>query len=519
MTDTPVTGADALVQTLAGCGVTHCFANPGTSEMHLVQALDREARMRTVLCLFEGVATGAADGFARIAGVPAMTLLHLGPGYGNGLANIHNARRAFTPMVNVIGDHAIPHRDLDAPLTSDIATLVAPNSRETLLVETAAGAGAVAAAAFAVSAGPPGAPVSVILPADSAWTGGGTVAAAPARAEPAAVLADRIAAAATAIRQAARAVILIGGPALWQPEGLAAMARLAAAGVRPMIDTFPARQARGAGRFAPDRMQYFAEGAMDDLKGTDLMVLAGTVTPCAFFAYPGKPSILVPEGCAVHTFSTRSEDTVAALAALADALDAPSAPALPMAPERPAMPTGPLTPFSCAQSLARHMPEDAIISDDAVTAGLPHYLATAAAARHDWLFLTGGAIGQGLPLAVGTACAAPDRKTIALTGDGAGMYTVQALWTMARERLPVVTVVFANRSYRILNIEMARTGAGNPGPAARSMLSLDDPALDWVKLAQGHGIEAVRASTAEDFDAALARAIAMDRPVLVEAVL
>lgn len=514
-----LTGADALVRTLADCGVTHCFANPGTSEMHLVQALDREPRVRSVLCLFEGVATGAADGFARITGVPAMTLLHLGPGYGNGLANIHNARRAHAPMVNVVGDHAMEHRKLDAPLSSDIESIVQANSSWIGVAETPADAGALAAAAFGAAHGPPGSPVTLILPADTAWLSGGQPAPAPQLPQPARVDDAAVAAAAAAVRAAGKPVVLVGGPALWQPAGLAAMARLKAAGVRVMIDTFPARQARGAGRFAPDRMQYFAEGAMADLDGTDLMLLAGTTTPCAFFAYPGKPSVLVPDGCTVHPLSARHEDTVDGLSRLADALGAPAD--VPPAAARvvPDKPQGPLTPATCAQSLARHMPDDAIISDDAVTAGLPHYLATLAAAPHDWLFLTGGAIGQGLPLAVGTACAAPHRKTIALTGDGAGMYTVQALWTMAREKLPVVTVVFANRSYRILNIEMARTGAGNPGPAARAMLSLDGPALDWVKLAEGHGVAAIRAETAEAFDEALARAIAMNEPVLIEAVI
>jgi acetolactate synthase-1/2/3 large subunit len=518
MSEQVQTGADVLVATLADCGVTHCFANPGTSEMHLVQALDREARVRTVLCLFEGVATGAADGFARIAGVPAMTLLHLGPGYGNGLANIHNARRAYAPMVNVVGDHATHHRHLDAPLTSDIASIVAANSLWVDVVERAEDAGALAAEAFARTQGPPGGPVALILPADSAWNPAQSRGTPSAKAAAAAVTSDAVSAAAAAIQGAAKPMILVGGEALWRPEGLAAMGRLKAAGLRVMIDTFPARQARGAGRFAPDRMQYFAEGAMADMAGCDLMVLAGTTTPCAFFAYPERPSVLVPDGCTVHPLSTRSEDTVAALAALADALGAPDTGPVVGPQAQPERPTGPLTPFACAQSLARHLPADAIISDDAVTAGLPHYMATMQAAPHDWLFLTGGAIGQGLPLAVGTACAAPHRKTVALTGDGAAMYTLQALWTMAREKLPVVTVVFANRSYRILNIEMARTGAGNPGPAARSMLSLDNPVLDWVQLAQGHGVTAVRADTAEAFDDALARALAMDEPVLIEAV-
>jgi acetolactate synthase I/II/III large subunit len=512
-----LTGADALVRTLADCGVSACFANPGTSEMHLVQALDREPRIRSVLCLFEGVATGAADGWARMSGVPAMTLLHLGPGYANGAANIHNARRAYAPMVNVVGDHATHHRTLDAPLSSDIETLVRPNSRWVGVVERAIDAGDLAATAFQQAMGPPGAPVSLILPADSAWTEGGMTGHVLPRPEPSLVDSGAIEDVVDAIGRATKPVLLVGGPALADDGALAVMARLKAAGLRVMADTFPARLARGAGRFAPDRMVYFAEMAMADLEGTDLMVLAGTSVPCAFFAYPGKPSVLVPEGCKTLELSLRHEDTIEVLSRLAEALGAPEAGSLP-ARARPAAPTGALNPHACAQSLARHLPDNAIISDDAVTAGLPHYVATANAAPHDWLFLTGGAIGQGLPLAVGAAIAEPTRKVVALTGDGAGMYTLQALWTMARERLPIVTIVFANRSYRILTIEMARTEAGNPGPAARSMLSLDNPPLDWVALAKGHGVDAVRCTNAEDFDVALERAMGADGPVLIEAV-
>jgi acetolactate synthase-1/2/3 large subunit len=514
---TDQTGADLLVRTLAEAGVAACFANPGTSEMHLVQALDREARIRSVLCLFEGVATGAADGYARIAGKPAMTLLHLGPGYGNGLANIHNAKRAFAPMVNVIGDHATYHRGFDAPLTSDIEALIAPHCGWIGVVENAASAGERAAQAYAAALAAPGGPVGLILPADSAWEAAGGAPVAPAHSPPAPVTDAAIAAAADALRAAGKPLLLVGGPALHDEGAFQTLSRIRAAGVRVMIDTFPSRQARGAGRFAPDKMAYFAEMAMADLAGHDLMLLAGTQTPVAFFAYPGKPSVLVPDGCAVVTLSARAEDTIGALARLADALDAPEAPAPPARAPRPARPAGDLTPHACAQALARHMPDQAIISDDAVTAGLPHWLATANAAPHDWLYLTGGAIGQGLPVAVGAAVAAPDRKVIALTGDGAGMYTLQALWTMAREKLPIVTVVFANRSYRILTIEMARTEAGQPGPAARAMLSLDHPALDWVKLAEGQGVKGIACDTAEAFDAALEQAIAAEEPVLIEA--
>lgn len=518
MTDQKPTGADTLVATLADHGVTACFANPGTSEMHLVQALDREPRIRSVLCLFEGVATGAADGFARIAGKPAMTLLHLGPGYANGAANIHNARRAFAPMINVVGDHATFHRELDAPLSSDIETLVKPNSRWVGLVDAALTAGDRAATAYTQSMAPPAAPVTLILPADSAWSEGGPRP--PVHAPPNMSLVDPqvVEDVADAINLANKVVILINGPTLYDEAALVTMSRLKAAGVRVMCDTFVGRLSRGSGRFGPDRMAYFAEMAMDDLVGVDLMILAGTGEPVAFFAYPGKPSVLVPDGCQTMVLSERSEDTAEALSALADAMDAPEAP---LAPTRviPDAPSGKITPYTCAASLSRHMPDNAIVSDDAVTAGLPHYMATQLAAPHDWLFLTGGAIGQGLPVAVGAAVAAPERKVIALTGDGAGMYTLQALWTMAREKLPIVAVVFANRSYRILNIEMGRTGAGKPGPAAAAMLSLDNPALDWVKLAQGQGVKAISCESAEAFDLAMARAMASDGPVLIEAVM
>ncbi len=509
-----MTGADALVGSLADAGVDACFANPGTSEMHLVQALDREPRVRSVLCLFEGVATGAADGYARIACRPAMTLLHLGPGYANAAANVHNARKARSPMINVVGEHATHHRRFDAPLSSDIETLVRPTSKWIGSVEHPDQAGRLAIDALEASMMAPCGPVSLVLPADSAWIEGG--ARAPARPVPPTpqVPIQRVSANAEAVRGARKAVLYVDGAALWG-EGPAVLARLAATGVRVVAPTFPARWTRGAGVFQPDRMYYFAELAVADLSGCDVMVLAGAPQPVGFFAYPGRPSVVLPEGCRTVELSTPAEDTLAALRALADALGAPDTGPV-EAGALPDRPQGASSPATIGASIARHLPHDAIISDDAVTAGLPIFLATRGAARHDWLCLTGGAIGQGLPLAVGTAVAAPHRRTIALTGDGAAMYTLQALWTMARERLPVVTVVCANHSYRVLNIELARTGAGNPGPTAARMLSLDGPNLDWVKLAEGQGVEALRTDTAEGFDDAFARAVAMDRPVVIE---
>jgi acetolactate synthase-1/2/3 large subunit len=511
-----MTGAQALVGTLADHGVTACFANPGTSEMHLVTALDGEPRIRSVLCLFEGVATGAADGFARVTGTPAMTLLHLGAGYLNAGANIHNAGRANTPMVNVIGDHAVPHLKYDAPLTSDIVGLAGPNSRWIKSANKVEQTGELAAEAFAASFGPKPGPVSLLLPADSAWLEGGKLGARLPVPSLRQVSDARVSAAADAIAKASNPVIIMNGTALTE-TGLQAAARLKAAGVRVLTDTFYAKMRRGAGVFAPERMQYFAEGAMDDLEGSDLMILAGTSAPVAFFSYPGKPSLLVPDGCELIDLGDASTDSAATLAALADVLKAnDAAPVEALA--QPEQPTGDLTAQSVGQSLARHMPENALVSDDGVSNGLLSYLPTQNAQPHDWMMLTGGAIGQGMPLALGAAIAAPDRKVICLSGDGAGMYTNQALWSMAREGADVTTIVFVNHSYRILNIELYRTGAGNPGPTAKNMLSIGGPDIDWVQLSSSLGVPAVEATTAEDFDKALADAIAAPGPRLIAAV-
>jgi acetolactate synthase-1/2/3 large subunit len=511
-------GAQALVGTLADCGVTACFSNPGTSEMHLVTALDGEPRIRSVLCLFEGVATGAADGFARVSGRPAMTLLHLGPGYLNGGANIHNAKRARVPMINVIGDHAVDHQRYDAPLNSDIFGLAGPNSLWIKSVDKVTDAGRLAAEAYAASFGPAPGPVSLVLPADSAWLTGASKAAPVPAPSLLAPDADALAKAVSAVKAATKPVILIGGNAL-TADGLKTAARLKAAGIRVLHDTFVTCQARGAGRFAPDRMQYFAEAAMADLAGVDLMLLAGTGVPVAFFAYPGKPSVLVPEGCATLSVCGPEADAAAALRALAEALDAPAEGPAPALDLPKAVPGGTLSPAAIGQAVAKHLPEGAIISDDGVTGSLGVYLSTQAAQPHDWMFLTGGAIGQGMPLAIGAAVAAPHRRVVCLSGDGAGMYTVQSLWTMARERLNVVTLVFVNHSYRILRIELARTGAGNPGPTADQMLSLANPEIDWVQLGLSLGVPSEACRTGEELDAALARAMSADGPTLIACML
>jgi len=509
-------GADALIETLLANEVDACFANPGTSEMQFVAALDGQPKMRPVLCLFEGVATGAADGFGRMADRPACTLLHLGPGYGNGLANLHNARRAYTPLVNVVGDHATYHRQYDAPLNSDIPTIVGPNSLWVKSADRADDVAGLTAEAVAASYGPPGGPVSLILPADSAWTettAGAVKAKRPERSSPSGEAVD---AAARAIRAAKKPVLLIGGQAC-RAEAMVQAARLSAHGVRVLADTFVARQGRGAGLFQPGRMQYFGEAALADLAGTDLILLAGTTQPVAFFAYPDRPSLLVPEGCELMTLAARSEDAAAGLRALADALGAPvSGPVQPL--KRPeAAPTGPMTPQAAGVSIARHLPEGAIICDDSVTSGGGVASQTGTAAPHEVLALTGGAIGQAIPLSIGAAVACPDRKVLSLNGDGAAMYTVQGLWTIARENLDVTVVVFANHAYRILGIELNRTGAGEAGPSAAKLLDLGDPKIDWVSMAKAMGLPAVRCETAESFETVFASAMRQTGPMFIEA--
>ncbi len=509
-----MTGAEALVATLAAAGVRACFANPGTSEMHLVAALEREPRIRTVLCLHEGVAAGAADGWGRMTGWPAAVLLHLGPGYANAIANLHNARRARTPTIAIVGEHAGSHRALDAPLASDITGLARPNSAWIGMPERPAEVGPAAAEAVRASLADGGGNATLVLPADCAWGGPaepGPVVLPPGRA---AVPPARVHALAEAVRQAAQPMVLLGGPAA-DARGLAAAARLAARGLRIACDTFVPRLPRGEGHFAPERLPYFPEAASEALAAVDCLLTVGTRPPVAFFAYPGRPSgTLAPEGCAVHALAAPGEDGPAALGMLADLLGAPEAgPAAAHAP--PNAPEGPASPAAAGLALARHMPTDAIVSDDAVTAGAALYVTTASARRHDWLMLTGGAIGQGLPLAVGAAIACPERKVVALSGDGAALYTPQALWTMAREALDILVLVFANHGYAILEIERARMGAGGNRPRS-PLFALDSPAIDWVALAAGLGVPAERCLTAGALDRAIAEGMARRGPRLIE---
>jgi acetolactate synthase-1/2/3 large subunit len=512
-------GAHALLETLTRGGVDTCFMNPGTSEMHFVAALDDIPDMRGVLCLFEGVATGAADGYARMAERPAAVLLHLGPGLGNGIANLHNARRARSPVVNVVGDHATYHKQFDAPLESDIEALASNVSswvrRSVKTPELAADA----AAALAAATGPPGGVATLILPADVSWSEGAD----PVDPKPSAALRppdpQAVASAAGALRSGEPTAILVGGLAC-RADTLAQVGSIGAAtGAKLLSETFPTRIQRGAGRVAPERLAYLGEMAAAQLDGMAHLVLVGAKSPVAFFAYPGKPSDLVPDACTVHTLAGPGDDMLAALQALAEELRVGSGGASLTSLGRPEKPeSGPLSAEAFGRAVGALLPEGAIVADESNTSGLFAASATSGCPPHDWLTLTGGSIGIGLPLAVGAAVACPDRKVIALEADGSAMYTSQALWTMAREGLDVTTVVLANRSYAILNMELGRVGAA-AGPRARAMLDLHDPDLDFVALATSMGVPATRADTAVDFSEQLARALSTPGPNLVEAVI
>ncbi|MFV3075285.1 acetolactate synthase large subunit [Niveispirillum fermenti] len=514
-------GAHAIIDTLTGCGVEVCFANPGTSEMQLVAAIDRQDGMRAILCLFEGVVTGAADGYGRMADKPAATLLHLGPGIGNGLANLHNARRARTPVLNLVGEHATDHLHHDAPLTSDTAAVARPMSDWLRLSRSARDLAQAGAEAYAAAMTYPGRIATVIVPADHAWTDGAAPAGPPALPVPPRSPRPVIGQAADALRATSGPCCLfLGGRAL-REDTLVQAGRIAAAtGARLVCETFPARQARGAGRVAVEKLPYFGEQAEAFLRQFDTILFCGAEPPVSFFAYPGKPGWLSPPQAQLIRLAGPAEDVHAALADLATALDAPADPALVQPPgEHPPLEEGPLTPASLAAILAGLIPENAIISDEAVTAGVALQAMTVGARPHEWLSLTGGSIGQGLPVAVGAAVACPDRKVIALQADGSGMYTNQALWTMAREGLDIVTIILNNGSYAILNIELARVGVRDPGPKALSMLDLTRPAINWAQLSESLGVPATRVATTGAFREALAHSLATGGPRLIEALL
>ena len=511
-------GARSLIRSLVGGGVDVCFANPGTSEMHFVASLDAVPEMRAVLTLFEGVATGAADGYGRMAERPAATLLHLGPGLANGLANLHNARRAHTPIVNVIGDHAMSHKGFDAPLESNIDLLTGWLHGWTRTSSDPQTVGADAAEAIAAARTPPGQIANLIVPADISWEEAGPPAD-PLNPQPPATVDDaRIADIADVVKSGHNTIMLLGDGAT-RERGLLAASRIAeATGVRLLVQTFPARLERGAGLPNIERLGYLAEHAQSQLAGTQDLILVGAKAPVSFFAYPGKASVLTPKGCRVSVLAELGDDVETALEQLADRVATHAKPRL-QGPARPAGAPGALTQQNWADVIGALLPEEAIIVDESNTSGLMLPSATAGAPRHDVLTLTGGAIGHGLPVAVGAAVACPGRPVVCLQSDGSAMYTISALWTMAREGLNVTTVLLSNRSYAILRLELLRTGVVDPGPRALELLDLDNPAMSFAAMASGMGVSATTATTAEELADQFRRALAEPGPHLIEAMI
>ena len=513
-------GAESLVRTLLACGVDTCFANPGTSEMHFVAALDRVPGMRCVLGLFEGVVTGAADGYGRMQDRPAATLLHCGPGLANGLANLHDARRARTPIVNLVGDQATYHRPLDPPLASDAEGIARPVSAWVRTATEAASVGRDAAAAVQAAQTAPGGSATLILPSDTCWDEGGIVAemlpvppapkAAPGQVEDAArALRDA--------RSRREVVLLLGGRALREAPLDAANRIVAATGARLLCEQANGRVERGRGRVPVERVPYPVDQALAALAGTKHLILVGAQTPVSFFAYPGKPGRMWPPECQVHVLARPEQDGPDALARLVDALGVGDAPLQEVEPP-PGPARGTVTSEAVAQTVAALLPEAAIIVDESVSFGRSFYPGTAGAPPHDWLQITGGAIGWGLPAATGAAMGAPGRRVVNLEADGSALYTVQALWTQARERLDVTTVILSNRKYAILLGEYRGVGA-NPGRTALDMLDLGNPDLDWIAIAAGMGVEAARAETMETFADLFAQANARPGPFLIELVI
>jgi acetolactate synthase I/II/III large subunit len=512
-------GAQSLLKVLIEAGIEVCFANPGTSEMHLVLAIGKTDAVRPILCLFEGVATGAADGYGRMADKPAITLLHMGSGFSNGMANLHNARKARVPVVNIVGNHATHHLKYNTPLSSDVpahARICSDWVHVTKSAEELAASGVLAVQASIEGWGKV---ATLIVPANHAWEEVYEVPSPPVPAPMNRALPETIDGIAKTLTNGKQSAIILGGRAL-REDALKAAGRIAdATGARLLCETFPARLQRGAGRVRVDRIPYFVEKAVEFLQGYEQFILVGAQVPVAFFAYPGKPSLLVPEIADIKTLAAIDACAVSALNLLSEKLSAPAEPRCRQARIEPSIPAGPLTPQAIGKSLNLLLPEQAILSDEGVTCGLDIFNWTEGAAPHDWLTLTGGAIGQGLPLSLGAAVACPDRKVVALQADGSAMYTVQALWTMAREKTDVTVVLLNNRSYAILNIELARVGAGEPNDKTLSMLNLSPPPIDWVQIAQGMGVRATRSRTADEFHRQFAQALKTNGPCLIEAVM
>jgi acetolactate synthase-1/2/3 large subunit len=488
--------------------------------MHFVAALDKVPGMRCVLGLFEGVVTGAADGYYRMLDKPASTLLHLGPGLANGLANLHNAKKAHSGIVNIVGEHATYHIAHDAPLTSDIEGVARPMSHWVKTSPNSASIAADGALAIERARQTPGQIATLILPADTAWGPAKDIAETAPRTAAPKVSSDAVTASAEMLRKSPKATLFLGGAAL-RARPLELAGRIAAkTGCGLLSEGSNTRLERGAGLVQINRVPYVVDQALKVMEAAGNLVLVGAREPVAFFAYPDKPSLLMPKEARSAKLAGIEDDIEAALEALAVELGALNTPPAHIAaPRRPALPTGPIGPASIAAILGATIPENAIIVDESITTGREFFPETAGAPPHTWINNRGGSIGYGLPVATGAAVACPDRKVIALVGDGSAMYTVQSLWTMAREGLDITILIFANHSYNILRGELTNVGVSNPGPRAVNMLTIGNPAIDWVHMAKSMGVQANRTKDCTDLAKSLNAALASRGPYLIEVTL
>jgi len=510
-------GAESLVHTLLNCGVDTCFANPGTSEMHFVAALDQIPGIRCVLGLEENIVTGMADGYYRIARKPACTLLHCGPGFANGMANLHNAHRARVGIVNIVGDQATYHRPFDAPLTADTEGMARTVSHWVRTSARSADVGRDAASAVQAAMTAPGQIATLILPADASWESGGIVHAALPPPKPADVDHLAVETAARVLRSGSRVLLLLADPATQLPSQRLARRLAQATGAALLANFSIGHIARGRGSVPLERVPYVTDAAIEVLRPFRHIILVNAKAPVGFFAYPGKPSLHCAPDAEIHVLTRPEQDPVPALQALVDELGAPPA-ELPDPGPRPDIPRGNVTPEGLATALAAIMPEQAIVTNESISFGRNLYKSTHAAPAHDWLELAGGAIGDGIPVATGAAIAARGaRRVISLQADGSALYSPQSLWTQARERLPCTTIILNNRKYRILIDEFRNVGvAAAPGPTASGMLDLSGPAIDWVRLANSLGVEAERAASLERCAELMRHSFERPEPFLIE---
>jgi len=510
-------GAEHVVKALVQAGVKVCFANPGTSEMHLVGAFETVPEMRPILCLFEGVATAAADGYARMAGRPACTLLHLGPGFANGAANLHNARRGHSPMINIIGEHATFHLEHDAPLTTDITAAAEPFSDVVKYISSTSSLASDLREALTAANTGLGKVITLVVPSDIAWSETEEEPTTHIKVEPS-FDSNHVSKMGDALSESTSAAILLGG-VISESSMLCAAKIAKKTGAQLLLDIHTSRTTRGAGTPVFQRLQYFPELAIEQLVDIETMVCAGVASPVAFFGYPNTPSSVVSDRCKVHALAQPGDDIEVALEALESALDAANEVPDLYAFDRPPPPSGALTRDAVARSVMHLLPENAIIVDESITSGGPLNQLAATGPKHDVLRLTGGAIGWGLPASIGAAVACPDRKVFCFEGDGSAMYTIQALWTMARENLDVTAVIFANRDYSILQMEYARLGFDPSNPNIRPLMNLEQPSIGFSKLGLGMGVTSVSTSTAEEFHQAFQNAAINTGPNLIEVIL